>query len=334
MSPIIDFVRARRSASRVPIGYCLLLVIACGRLELGSYAKTNLDGSGGGNADGTTPSCHMLSSACGEQGDSCCRARYVPSGLFHLGRDVIEPGIPAIVSSFYLDQFEVTVGRFRAFIFEYDDWLPTLQAEAGEHPLIPGTGWQLEWSEFLPRNAEELRSEVETCFSIPYSTMTSETADPNLPMNCASWYEAFAFCVWDGGRLPSEAEWEYAAAGGGENRHYPWGEVPDTGGDRAVYDCGAPPDRTCSIPPVGSRQLGAARWGHLDLAGSMQEWAFDLVALYPNFCNNCANFAEGGARAARGGSWSEPLPERLDVAIRTGIEPTFRLHFVGFRCAR
>src|SRR6202007_2812018 len=52
---------------------------------------------------------------------------------------------------------------------------------------------------------------------------TSPGTQENLPMNCVNWYESYAFCIWDGGFLPSEAEWEYAAAGGSQQREYPWG---------------------------------------------------------------------------------------------------------------
>ena len=45
---------------------------------------------------------------------------------------------------------------------------------------------------------------------------------PNAAINCVNWFEAYAFCIWDGGFLPTEAEWNYAASGGSEQRYYPW----------------------------------------------------------------------------------------------------------------
>jgi len=93
----------------------------------------------------------------------------------------------------------------------------------------------------------------------PYSTWTSTAeSQENLPVNCVNWYEAYAFCIWDGGFLPSEAEWEYAAAGGSQQREYPWGSTPSglsVSYQYAVYGTGDPDGdgwTGCSNYPGGS----------------------------------------------------------------------------------
>jgi formylglycine-generating enzyme required for sulfatase activity len=146
-----------------------------------------------------------------------------------------------------------------------------------------------------------------------------------------SWYEAFAFCIWDGGRLPTEAEFEYAATGGEENRVYPWGAaVPDA--TRAVYN-GA------TLVVVGSKPAGAGRYGQLDLAGSLWEWVLDLYAPYGTSCDDCANLTTGTTRVLRGPSFSN-----TDLAAVTGLraanryqdgrDPALHLNTTGVRCAR
>jgi formylglycine-generating enzyme required for sulfatase activity len=246
---------------------------------------------------------------------------------------------PATVADFYLDKYEVTVGRFRQFV---NAGLGT-QANppppgAGAHPLITGSGWNSWWNTQLPADTASLKAAL-ICDSAYYpgSETWTDTAgsNENLPMNCLDWYTAFAFCAWDGGRLPTEAEWDYGASGGSEQRYYPWSSPPTSttlDDSYAVY-CGG----SCKGPQnVGSRSpKGDGRWGHADLAGNLGEWALDgLEFNYPTPCDNCAALTiSNSGQVFRGGNF------RFDyLGVRSGWRASeidfYRVRDIGVRCAR
>jgi formylglycine-generating enzyme len=292
-------------------------------------------------------SCSALEATCrrpdGDGNESCCASNPVTGGSFNRNN---EPALPATVSDFLLDRYEVTVGRFRAFVAAYPGSRPA--DGAGEHPKIAGSGWNAaRWDGLLPATREDLSKHVRRCGS--KSTWTAAPAsNETLPMNCLSWYEAFAFCVWDGGRLPTEAEWNYAAAGGSEQREFPWGAAP-VDQDHAVYDCtgdGSAPDGCAAgdILSVGSKSpVGDGRWGQADLSGSLWEWTLDYYPIavdLPAECHDCANLSGDSLRVMRGGAWNGEAGE-VTSSYRYFNEPDLRRgaidffgDFLGVRCAR
>ncbi|WP_437317048.1 formylglycine-generating enzyme family protein [Sorangium sp. So ce385] len=291
---------------------------------------------GGGGAEESAPSCRALAATCGPlQDEDCCASRPVPGGSFDRSND---PAAPAQVSDFSLDRFEVTVGRFRAFVEAYPDSRPA--SGAGAHPRIDGSGWDPAWDADLPADQGALTAALK-CHSSSIPTWTDTVAsNEELPINCLSWFMAFAFCAWDGGRLPTEAEWNYAAAGGAEQRVYPWSQPPsDTTlePDRAAYACvvdGAMGCTDADYLSVGQTSpQGDGRWGHADMAGNMWEWVLDWQAAYSEPCDDCAQLTPDTSRVYRGGAWDVQTPA-LRSSARFGDAPGTRWYNHGVRCAR
>lgn len=285
------------------------------------------------------PSCAGLQSNCGPgSNESCCASFVVPGGTYNRSNNA---SFPATVSDFGLDRFEITVGRFRKFVEAYPGSKPA--AGAGAHPLIAGSGWDAAWDSKLPADKAGLIANVK-CDATYEMWTDTPGKNENKPMNCISWYEVFSFCAFDGGRLPTEAEWNYAAAGGDEQREYPWSNPPSANlidASYAVYNClgDGPPAGQCAgddILNVGSKSAkGDGKWGHADLSGSVYEWNLDWHAnSYPSpFCNDCANVLNGSDRVLRGGCW-EYVESLLVSHVRNAYPPEVHGDFFGGRCAR
>lgn len=299
---------------------------------------------------------------CGAHLERCCASLLVCGGTYYRGyynargEGATYERDPATVSSFRLDKYLVTVGRFRQFV---NAWKAGYEppAGSGKHTHLngglglanngdPGT-YETGWVTADNANVAPTDTNLATDFAGPPTWTPTVATQETLPITCVNWWEAYAFCIWDGGFLPSEAEWEYAAAGGSEQRQYPWGTAdPGTDNQYGIFGCYYPGNVACTglanIAPVGKAALGAGRWGQLDLLGEVFEWNLDWCNLvlsqttYADPCVDCGYLTASSIRVMRGGDYASALitpaspllpPDRFDGP------PGYR-GISGFRCAR
>lgn len=291
------------------------------------------------------PSCAGPLATCGPAHDEdCCASPLVPCGSFRRywdGVTHLDDRHPASLSTYRLDRFEVTVGRFRAFVQAGGGTQAAPPAAgAGAQPRIAGSGWQVAWDAELPADGAALDAAL-ACG--PRASWTSAPGgNEDRPISCLSWYEAFAFCAWDGGWLPTEAQWHYAASGGGYQyspsvpgpvdgqRVFPWSSPPTS---KEIDSSYAAISGEAELSPVGAYSpKGDARWGQADMVGNVLEWVLDWWPSSVTPCVDCAELSQTptAKRIARGGS----LDGFLFNVENEGIDPTRRLDTLGVRCAR
>lgn len=250
--------------------------------------------------------------------------RLVPAGTFGMGTDSDRPEVGfderpehlVTLDAFYMDEYEVSAGQFARFL---NGQPPDYQSSC------PGLGC------FFSRQrigGTSFIVEVET----PEGGIRYEAAAgfENYPVNHVSWYGARDYCAAVGGRLPTEAEWEYAARGT-DGRIYPWGnERPDN--TLAVFASESFND----IRPVDALPAGASPFGILGLAGSMWEWTADIYS--PTYYQespavNPTGPEDGSGRVTRGGGWpNNNQADRIRSTNRNWLEPDYLSADLGFRC--
>lgn len=176
----------------------------------------------------------------------------------------------------------------------------------------------------------------------PYSTYPSKLDEP---VDLVSWPKAHAFCEWAGKRLPTEAEWEWAATGP-EQYRYPWGNEPEPSCEMCDYTkFGAPKweaggDIGCGgggPSPVGTHPKGDRVWpgGNIhDLAGNVWEWVEDAFAPLANDpVTDPVVRLDVSVHAIRGGGWNRSYAAMV-VTYRGAAHYTYQVPALGFRCVR
>ncbi len=250
---------------------------------------------------------------------------YVPAGAFLMGSsaedawagDDERPQHGVRLDAFYIDKYEVSVSQYAAFLNELGSYL---QACSRRDCTLPRE--RIGYTNYL---IEETADDGSSRF---YAMEGFE----DYPANHISWYGAVAYCEYVGGRLPTEAEWEYAARGT-DGRLYPWGSDPPNA-FVAVYMSQSYDD----LKPVDALPDGASPFGALSMAGSMWEWTADWYdATYydrsPTF--NPTGPSTGLTKTARGGAWpNNNEADRIRAANRLALDPTFISATVGFRCVQ
>jgi gamma-glutamyl hercynylcysteine S-oxide synthase len=254
---------------------------------------------------------------------------HLPGGCFVMGTDHEpwaydneRPAHLVDVAPFHIDRTPVTNDAYRAFVDDrgYDDprwWSTTGWAWRHEADLVAPHGWRAEgggiWS--LRRFGDRI----------------------DLPLDEAvqhvCWYEADAFARWAGKRLPTEAEWEYAASWRpeGTKHRYPWGNDDPTPSLANVGRLGLGPDL------VGAHPSGATASGVLGMVGDVWEWTSTTFDGYPGFVSfpyreYSEVFFGPEYRVLRGGSWATH-PSACRTTFRNWDFPIRRQIFCGFRCA-
>jgi formylglycine-generating enzyme required for sulfatase activity len=247
----------------------------------------------------------------------------IPGGAFRMGSGDNEfPAAPderplheVTLKPFYIDQYEVSVAQYAALLNRLRNYAGVCDGFDCAHPReVAG------YSTYLIE--EDLGDGTRQFYAL--------TGFANYPINHVSWYGANFYCQAMGGRLPTEAEWEYAARGT-DGRIYPWGNEPPNK-ERAVYQS----DSFDDLRPVDALPRGASPFDVYGMAGSMWEWVSDWYGenYYTNSpAENPSGPETGLTKSMRGGAWPNNIgKDRIRATNRSQLDPTFFSSTVGFRC--
>jgi formylglycine-generating enzyme required for sulfatase activity len=300
----------------------------------------------------------------------------IPGGSFEMGGDNNQaspdeyPKHTVTVSSFYMDETEVTNLQFKKFV-EATGYVTTAERkpdwEELKKSVPPGT----------PKPSDEMLQAASLVFKQtsgpvnlndysqwwqwtnganwkhPEGPGSTIEGKENLPVVHVSWDDAMAYCKWAGKRLPTEAEWEFAARGGLINNIYPWGNEHVNNGRAKTnsWEGSFPYNNTMKdgyIKAAPVKKFAPNGYGLYDMAGNVWEWCSDWYdySYYKSITSGTANNPKGPAksydpdephtqkRSLRGGSYlcNDSYCSGYRVARRMKSSPDTGLEHTGFRC--
>lgn len=261
----------------------------------------------------------------------------VPGGKFFMGSDepdfkLWQPAHKTIIDTFCIDKHEVTAADYKAC---------SDQGECKRPPDLPN--WPKTTGSTDEEHEKKRAAFAELC------TFGKPDRDKH-PINCVSWSLSESYCKFRKRRLPTEAEWEFAARGS-DGRKFPWGDEPETtnrmnaGGaeftrwekkhgiptSTRLYDID---DGFEGTSPVGSFPKGQTRFGADDFIGNVWEWTSDWFETYkPEEVINPQGAPTGDRKAIRGGAFNGGNILWLNPAFRFHQVPDATTPVIGFRCA-
>ena len=264
----------------------------------------------------------------------------IPGGTFLLGAAEDEPFVfdnekwahPVQIQPFAIARAPVTQAEFAAFVDDEGYTRAELWSDAGwRWRQDAGSTSPLYWRSAVDRRWERRA----------FDRWVPIDAEPHRPMLHVNWYEAEAYCRWAGRRLPTEAEWEAAAAGepssdgrtlAPRKRRFPWGDFPPTP-ERAHLDW-----RAMGTVDVGAQPAGDSAFGCRQMIGNVWEWVADDFRPYPGYTVDEA-YPEysrpwfGSHKVLRGGCWAT-TSRLIRTTWRSYYPPDRRNAWTGFRtCA-
>ncbi len=254
---------------------------------------------------------------------------HIDGGQFFMGSDddlpQEKPAHNVTLAAYCIDRYEVTTAAY---------------VKCSNDGKCKRAGKSNEWDGIKPRDRDVYD---------PLCNVRDPDDKAKHPINCVEWDMADTYCRAGGGRLPTEAEWEFAARGP-DGRRYPWGDENPT--STLLNACGAEctawakknkveikamyaaDDGYPNTAPVGSFPAGKSRYGLEDVVGNVWEWVADWSAPYAAESQvDPKGPKEGTTRVIRGGSWNAAEPAWVRPTFRYWNDPKTRSYGVGFRCA-